>query len=269
MKDLLLDLLATEADPGQKLNLAREYLQAWALRSLHESEAFRCLSLVGGTALRFLFQLPRFSEDLDFSLEEVSGYQPERWLSKLKQDYKLAGFDTSISWNDKKTVQTAWVKTRGLLQAAGLTPLADQTLAIKLEIDSHPPSGAVLQSSLINRHALFAVRHHDLSSLMAGKIRALLTRQYTKGRDWYDLVWYLARRPPLEPNPDFLRQALAQQPELFQGQAATAWRAVLLERLQVLDWDAVVRDVSPFLERPDDFRQLTKLLVEQMLAATP
>lgn len=115
MKELLLQRLAMIPGPGLKLNIAREYLQAYALRSLHESGAFTSLSFVGGTALRFLFQLPRFSEDLDFSLEDTSGYQPELWLSKLKQDLHYAGFDTSITWNDRKTVHTVWVKTRKLL----------------------------------------------------------------------------------------------------------------------------------------------------------
>ena len=60
-------------DPGQARNRLREYLQALVLRSLHESEAFRQLALVGGTALRFLHDLPRFSETLDFSVTSAEG----------------------------------------------------------------------------------------------------------------------------------------------------------------------------------------------------
>ncbi|MCK5795636.1 MAG: nucleotidyl transferase AbiEii/AbiGii toxin family protein, partial [Deltaproteobacteria bacterium] len=83
MKEEALALVAAIDDPARRLNLLREYLQAFALRSLHESEAFMKIAFVGGTALRFLHGLPRFSEDLDFSLTDSQGYEPERWLRKL------------------------------------------------------------------------------------------------------------------------------------------------------------------------------------------
>ncbi len=175
-------------------------LQAFVMRSLHESEAYACLSFVGGTALRFVYDRPRFSEDLNFSLENPTGYDPLQWLKKLKRDMTLAGFDTVISWNDRKTVHTAWVKVAGLLKETGLAAMTGQNLSIKLEIDSRPPAGAETVSTVINRHLMFALRHHSLSSLMAGKVHALMTRNYSKGRDWYDLLWYLSHRPPTAPN---------------------------------------------------------------------
>ena len=82
MREEIIVLVKELADPTRKLNLLREYLQAFVLRSLHESEAFVHLSFVGGTALRFLFNLPRFSEDLDFSLETPEGYEPIKWMKK-------------------------------------------------------------------------------------------------------------------------------------------------------------------------------------------
>jgi len=105
--------------------------------------------------------------------------------------------------------------------------------------------------------------------LLAGKIRAVLTRQFTKGRDWYDLLWYLAKRPPLEPNLAFLEQALAQEPALFSGQTATEWRSLIMQKLHTLDWTAVTRDVQPFLEHPGDIHQMSKPLLEQLLAPKP
>ena len=108
-----------EDDPGRRLNLLQEYLQALALRSLHESEAFHYLSFVNGTALRFLYSLPRFSEDLEFSLEDPGGYEGARWAQKLKRDLHLAGYDVPATWNDRKTVHMAWVRVGGLLHEAG------------------------------------------------------------------------------------------------------------------------------------------------------
>jgi len=265
MKEHALALARKVQAPAEKLNILREYLQSFVMRSLHESEAYTCLSFVGGTALRFAYNLPRFSEDLDFSLENTTGYEPARWLKKLKRDMTLAGFEPTISWNDRKTVHTAWVKVAGLLQETGLAAMAGQNLSIKLEIDSQPPAGADTTHTVINRHFMFALRHHSLSSLMAGKVHALMTRKYSKGRDWYDLLWYLSRRPPTAPQPELLQNALDQT----QGAAtlhADDWRKFLLKKSQSLDFAGLVQDVEPFLERPQDARLINVAYFQSLLA---
>ena len=199
MKEEALALLDNVTDPAKKLNVLREYLQVLALRSLHESEAFTRLAFVGGTALRFVFRLPRFSEDIDFALEDPDGYRPEAWLKKLKHDLVLGGFDASVSFQDKTTVHSSWIKIAGILEETGLAAMQDQKLSIKLEIDTRPPVGATSERTLITHHRMLALRYYDLASLMAGKVHALGTRKYAKGRDWYDLLWYLGQRPPAEP----------------------------------------------------------------------
>lgn len=256
MREEALALAREKADPAQKLNVLREYLQACVLRSLHESEAFACLSFVGGTALRFLYNLPRFSEDLDFSLETAAGYAPVKWLEKAKRDLAAAGFDVAMTWNDRKTVHVAWVRFAELLKAVGLSGMADQKLSIKIEVDTRPPAGAVPVTELVNRHNLvFAVRHHDLPSLMAGKVHALLVRAYPKGRDWYDFLWYRAQRPPVEPNPELLQNALDQTEGAGQYDAKE-WRETVRKRLEVLNAEVLRDDVAPFLERPEEARWL-------------
>lgn len=257
MKEVALALVRDLSDPLQKLNLLREVAQAMVLRSLHESEAFLCLSLVGGTALRFVHSLPRFSEDLDFSLERADGYHPEKWMKKVKTDLSLAGFDVQVSWSDKATVHESWIRIAGLLQDAELAVMPEQKLSIKLKIDSRPPAGAVTETGIVNRHALLSLRTHDLPSLMAGKVHALLTRKYAKGRDWYDLVWYLAKRPPTEPNTEQLRNSLVQT-QSKQAVTALPWKMHLTEKIRTLDPDVLIRDVRPFLERPEESELLTR-----------
>jgi predicted nucleotidyltransferase component of viral defense system len=122
VKEQALALAQAAANRGQALNTLREYLQALVLRSFHESEAFRCVAFVGGTALRFLHGLPRFSEDLDFSLVSPDGYAGQAWMAKVKRDLALAGFTPEVTWNECKTVHTGWVRLRGLLHDAGLSP---------------------------------------------------------------------------------------------------------------------------------------------------
>ena len=256
VRDAVLALVRELEDPTKRLNLLREYLQACVLRSLHESEAFRSLSFVGGTALRFLFDLPRFSEDLDFSLEDRSGYEPVRWLEKVKRDLSLAGFNVTVKWNDRKTVNTAWIRIGEILKDAGISDMVEQKLSIKLEVDTRPPAGAVLETRLVNRHMILALRHHDLPSLMAGKIHALLTRRYAKGRDWYDLAWYGARRPPIVPNLTLLQNSLDQT----QGTGeidADSWKEQVRARLDALGELDLAQDAAAFLERREDAALLT------------
>jgi hypothetical protein len=257
MKEAALDLVSGVADPAEKLNLLREYVQAMVLRSLHESEAFVSLAFVGGTALRFVHGLPRFSEDLDFSLVAKDAYTPEKWMKKVKHDLQLSGFDAKVSWNDRSTVHKSWIKVAGVLKEAGLAGRPEQNLSIKLEIDSRPPAGAISETGIINRHALLSLRYYDLPSLMAGKVHALMTRKYPKGRDWYDLVWYRAIRPPIEPNLGQLQNALDQT----QGEGvcdAAGWKTDVVSKVRSLDCSVLVEDVRHFLERPAEGALLTE-----------
>ena len=259
MKFDAVTLAKSRKNPTEAANLLREYVQACILKSLHESRAFESISFVGGTALRFLYSLPRFSEDLDFSLESPANYTPLAWLEKLKRDLSFQGFEASLHFNDRKTVHTAWVRIANLLEPAGLSPRPDQKLAIRLEIDTKPPAGAQTERRMVNRYCLFGIRHHDLPSLMAGKIRTILTRPYAKGRDWFDVLWYASQIPAVTPNLLLLSNALAQ------GEAgakrltqAAAWKKSLLVKLDSLNFEALRADILPFLEREEDANAMTK-----------
>lgn len=262
MKEQALAIVAQAKNPNDKLNLLREYLQAFILRSLHESEAFSCLSFVGGTALRFLYNLPRFSEDLDFSLESRSDYKPGDWLKKLKRDMEFADFNVEVSWGEKAIVHKGWVKVSSLLNEVGLGQ-PSQKISVKIEVDTRPPPGALLEKKIVNRHFLFAIQHYDLPSMMAGKIHALCSRQYLKGRDWYDLLWYRSQRPPIQPNLQFLQKGINQMEK--QPWLAFTWQERLLGQLQRLDLVGLVKDVEPFLERPDDKKLLTREFLAQII----
>ena len=188
MKEQALALVREATDPGQGLNRLREYVQVLVLRSLHECEAFRPLAFVGGSALRFLHGLPRFSEGLDFSLVSAEGYAGRDWMAKVKRDLTLAGFDPLVTWNDRKVVHTGWIRLAGILREAGLSAMPNEKLAIKLEIDTRPPAGARCERRIVSRYMTFFLQYYDLPSLLAGKLHAVLTRRYAKGRDWYDVL---------------------------------------------------------------------------------
>jgi hypothetical protein len=256
MKELALALARSTADPGVAVNRLREYLQTLVLRSLHDAEAFRVLAFVGGTALRFLHGLPRFSEDLDFSLVSPEDYAPRVWMARVKRDLALAGFVPDVTWNDRRTVHTGWVSVAGLLHEAGLAGRPAQKLAIKIKIDTRPPEGARCERRVVTRHLTFLIQHYDLPSLLAGKLHAALTRRFAKGRDWYDLLWYLSQRPPVQPNLHLLQHALDQTPGAGRRDA-NAWGRLVRQRLASIDMVAVANDIRPFLERPADADLLT------------
>jgi predicted nucleotidyltransferase component of viral defense system len=262
VKDHLLSLAAAQPDPRARLNLVREYLQAHMLRSAQEAGAFAALAFQGGTALRFLHGLRRFSEDLDFALERPKEDRGLEHLAKVvKRDFELSGYGVEATLRTSRTVHSAEVKFPRLLHEAGVASERGAKLMIRIDVDTRPPAGAVVEARLITRHFPISFRAHDLSSCMAGKVHALLSRRYTKGRDLFDLSWYLARPDRPVPNFNLLRNALEQTkwkgPEVGPG----TWRRILVDRVASLDWPAVLRDVEPFLEDPRDRQLLDRELL--------
>lgn len=253
MKDHLLALAVQEPDRRKRLNLVREYLQACILRSLQEAGAFAALAFQGGTALRFLYGLRRFSEDLDFSLERP---EHDRGLASLaeavKRDLVQSGYAVEATLRVARTVQTAEMKLPGLLRETGLSSERGAKLMIRIEVDTSPPAGAVLDTRLVTRHFPITFRVHDLRSCMAGKVHAVLARRWTKGRDLFDLAWYLTRPDHPSPNLDLLRNALAQTGWRGSIVDETSWRKVVRDRVESLSWPSVVADIDPFLEDPGD-----------------
>ena len=262
MKTDLLSEARSVTDLVARTNIARQYVQREILASLSSSEAFLSIAFVGGTCLRFLHDLKRYSEDLDFSLESGSSYAPERWMEAIRLALTHQGFRVEVSWRPRKAVDTGWVKIPGLLHELKVAPTEQQRLAIKIEIDTNPPAGARCETTALTVPSLIAVRHYDLSSLMAGKLGAVLSRPYAKGRDWYDLLWYLARR--ISPNQTMLDNALSQVPSP-RCSRASRWREGVLERLQEVNWPALVEDVRPFLEIPSELAAFTPQTLEGML----
>lgn len=259
MKDYVLNLASKKTGYNAKLNVMREYLQAYLLRIFHEQGLFRTTAFVGGTALRFLYDLPRFSEDLDFSLgKSAKNYSFVNLIKKVKEEFVLAGYDVSVSYNDKKIVQHAFIKFQGLMHEAGISPMKSQNFSIKIEIDTNPPAGAVLTTAVVNKHFPISFLTYDTSSLFAGKIHAIMSRKYTKGRDFFDLGWYLSKWKELSPNFTLLKNAFLQDGLKTGLPTAGTWRKCLYDVTSKTDWLKVTKDVSSFLENESDLKIFTK-----------
>lgn len=266
MKEYLNSIVSTSKDPIQARNVVREYLQARILECLQRAGAFIPLALQGGTALRFLYSLRRYSEDLDFSLDNPSlEFDFQFYLEKLKRLFVSEGYQIEISFNSQYTVQSAFLKFEMLLFELGLSAHENEKITIKIKIDTNPPAGAGFETNLIRKYIFLNLHHYDRASLFAGKLHALLSRKFTKGRDVYDLLWYLSDPDWPAPNFIFLKNALMQTGWTGDFPNEKNWHAILNERLSMLDWQRVVSDVSPFLEDRVEVALLTKANLSSLL----
>jgi predicted nucleotidyltransferase component of viral defense system len=259
MKEYLATLIQSSSSPVEARNLAREYLQALILQSLQRAGAMTALAFHGGTALRFLFSLPRYSEDLDFALErKTNSYDFRSYLQVIRKDLERQGYAVAFKVNDQKTVHSAFVRFTGLLFDLKLSPHQEEVLAVKIEVDTNPPAGAVLTTSLARRHVMLNLQHHDRPSLLAGKLHAVLQRSHLKGRDFYDLIWYMSDREWPAPNLELLNNALKQTD--WPGTTLTAknWREVVRSRIESISWEQALDDVQPFLASQQEIELMKK-----------
>jgi hypothetical protein len=260
VKDYLAETIRGLENPLQARNLVREYLQARILGALQRAGAFVPLAFQGGTSLRFLFGIPRWSEDLDFALERPgAAYDFRALLDAVRAELRREAYAVDLAKvNDTRTVHAGFVRFPGLFHELGLSGHRDEAVSVKLEVDTRPPAGAVLETTMVRRHVLLRLQHHDRASLLAGKLHAVLQRAYPKGRDLYDLVWYLSDRAWPGPNLAMLNAALEQTAWTGPRLAAANWRRVVRQHVEGLPWSRIVADARPFLERTDDAALLTR-----------
>jgi len=130
-------------------HLVREYLQARILQSLQRAGAMQTLAFHGGTSLRFLYDIPRYSEDLDFALDlHLKKYDFRAYLERIQNDLSAEAYDVSVKLNEKRVVHKAFVRFRGVLHELGISGHPAEALAIKIEVDTNPPAHAGLMTTV-------------------------------------------------------------------------------------------------------------------------
>ena len=244
----------------------REIMQEIALLGLWRSKFFEKAAFYGGTAMRILYGLDRFSEHLDFSLlKPMSDFDIAKYLAALQKELEAFGFDVRAEQRNKavkSTVQSAFLKANTLNQLLVIETAEEilhevprgQVLKIKLEVDTDPPPGFSTDTKYLLQPIPFAVRVYALPDLFAGKMHAILCRKWktrVKGRDWYDLVWYAAHHPQLHLS--HLEQRMRQSghwknKKALSGESFDTLMQKAIERLSV---DQARREVEPFVSNPD------------------
>lgn len=264
MKPAVLDLVArrspsTVEDYDRAL---REAIQLVALLGLWRGKFFEHAAFYGGTALRIVHGLPRFSEDVDFSLLETNrDFSLRPHLDSVSRELEAFGFTCSVEGRDRSTggaIESAFVKgntKNHILQIAPTSALAEQLpanqlLKVKLELDTEPPGGFSTEAHSVIDPVPFHVRTYVLADLFAGKMHSVLCRRWelrVKGRDWYDLIWFLQRETPL--HLAHLEARMRQSGHWTKDQALdlTAFRRIYEATVAQTDFSRAAQDVLPFI----------------------
>jgi len=233
----------------------REITQECVLAALGRTDFFSQGVFQGGTALRILYGLNRFSEDLDFILNTKNdNFTWEPYLIQISNELEAFGFNIEIQDRSKldTTVKKAFIKEDSLgklmhLQFSGSTH--SKKIKIKLEVDANPPKGSIDERKILDFPYISSIMCQNLPSLFAGKIHALLCRDNIKGRDWYDFLWYTARNTTI--NYALLQNALYQHGP-WQGNDLQINHEWCIEELSAkikkIDWSFAAQDVQRFLK---------------------
>ena len=248
---------------NERRNLTREFLQIFCLKTLTDKGYFNHLAFIGGTSLRILFDLRRFSEDLDFSIHQPRGFDLKKMGDDLARSFKLNGLPFEAKIKSEGNVRYALMKFTGLLKSLGLAAIPEQKLSIKLEIDMNPPKGWGLTESVVNKTFLISITHYDLPSLYAGKLHACFFRKFVKGRDFYDFVWYLGRKE--SPNFTLFNNAIRQTRQKMPAIHRENFKEFLLEHIRRIDFDAVRKDVERFLEDKKELDALNLKIIQNTI----
>ena len=241
----------------------REILQEVILYGLSTTNFFRFAAFHGGTSLRILYQLPRFSEDLDFVLKEPSkNFIWEKYFDQIMKTCKLFGLEPELydRKDTEKVVQKMFLKDNSIGKVLELkfAHHPGKKLRIKCEIDTNPPAGSTFENKFVSFPLEYSVITQDLASNFANKCHALLCRKYEKGRDWFDFAWYVNRKAPM--NFDLLAHAINQQ-GAWAGQKQPvdlAWfQAAMTDKINQMNWEKAADEVYRFL--PELERQSLKV----------
>jgi predicted nucleotidyltransferase component of viral defense system len=242
----------------------REIMQEIALAGLSRTDFFEKAAFYGGTALRIFYGLDRFSEDLDFSLLETDHeFTLEPYFSAIQTEFEALGIKVSIKEKEKAQrtkVESAFLKTETIWNELVLEDIVKQTgvrsnkpVKIKIEVDREPPQGFETEEKLLIRPFSFYVKCFTRPCLFAGKLHALLYRKWNKrvkGRDWYDLEWYIKKGIPLDVG-HFLSRAKDTGDWREAGITPEQIRELLRMKIDSVSFNPIKEDVVRFVKHDE------------------
>ena len=232
----------------QQHNARIEVAQQIVLAGLARSDFFSKAAFYGGTCLRIFHNLQRFSEDMDFSLLQTDEkFTWETYFPYIEREFEALGRTVTITKKDKRSfgkVESAFLKDN--TEVVNLHFQTEKSLKIKIEVDTYPPLGFATEQRLLLQPYPFYSRCIGPSDLFAGKVHALLFRQWksrVKGRDWYDFEWYIRNNVPL--HFEHLQERVRQCNDI--DLTKEQFVRILHDKITHTDINDVRTDVEPFL----------------------
>lgn len=245
-----------------KKNAMKEIMQELVLCGLSRAGFFNKAAFYGGTALRIFYGLDRFSEDLDFSLlVSDPGFKLEDYFPILIKEVESFGLNVDIQTKEKSVdshIKSAFLKGDTKEHMLLFYPNERITgvshgelIKIKFEIDIEPPKYATYETKYRLIPSPYEVNLYDASSLFAGKLHAVICRGWknrVKGRDLYDLIFYVSRNIPV--NLTHLRERLLQTNTINEADDFTleTVKDMLFKKFEDIDFEDAKRDVIPFVK---------------------
>jgi predicted nucleotidyltransferase component of viral defense system len=233
---------------NDRRNAIHEVMQEIALAGLYRSGFFDKAAFYGGTCLRIFHSMPRFSEDLDFSLvAKADSFNLKSYFPALIAEFKALGRDVVITRKEKRisgNVESAFLKDN--TEIYDLTFQTERTIKVKLEVDTDPPLEFLTEQRLLLQPFSFMTRCFVLPDMFAGKMHALLFRNWksrVKGRDWYDFEWYVRHQVPL----DFIHFLVRTRHFNSISMSREEFKMKLKTRFASTEIEMVKRDVAPFI----------------------
>ena len=262
----------SSATPEEQNQVLREVMQQIALAALNRTGFFEHAAFYGGTCLRIFYDIPRFSEDLDFSLlRPEPDFSLQSRLQAIKDEFTALGLDIDIAIKDKTAdsqIESAFLKNKTRVFQLALQN--ERKLKIKLEVDTLPPLGFTTEEKLLLTPFSFYVKCFSLPDLFAGKMHALLFRSWknrVKGRDWYDFEWYIRNGVALNLS-HFIERAFQSGDLADRNLSPAEFRELLGTKITSLDINQAKRDIQKFVYNPQEltiwsheyFLQLSQML---------
>jgi len=241
---------------NDKYNALREIMQEIALAGLYRGGFFKMAAFYGGTALRIFYNLDRYSEDLDFSLlTSKENFNLEPYFKNIMDEFEAVGIKIEISKKEKSAtsnIESAFLKNDTAIHVLSLqSNTLQKPIKIKFEVDKRPPLGFETEEKLLLQPFSFYVKCFTIENLYAGKMHALLFRnwkQRVKGRDWYDFEWYVRNNYNL--NLKHLTIRARESGHLPHDETFTAesLKKLLAEKISDLDIEATKLDIKRFIK---------------------
>ena len=244
----------TEQDYDSAL---KEIIQEIALCGLWRAKFFEKAAFYGGTALRIFYGLDRFSEDLDFSLLKPNPeINLEVYYNAVKKECESYGIEASIHPKKKtieSTIESDFLKSSSYFSDLSVTVQPKKIIKIKLEVDVLPPSRFNVEAKYLLNPIEFFVKTYAIESLFAGKMHAILCRAWkarVKGRDWYDLIFYVKHGYPL--CLAHLEERMKQSGHLKEHECLTrhSLNELLKEKIRTVDFQQAKMDIERFIKEP-------------------